>query len=230
MVLAAEKVQNEFERVMDGYTGLLTCRLLNLCVKAHPVALIPVQVELFGDIKNFEEVADCAIPDDDHLDAYPKSEDFITLIAKGVLEVHPEFIMSEKTTKGADHDVRYLSFKMPVVDKNRRDVLNDAVDVFYQEAKGQFDTTKGKYSVLLSEKLTQEPEEEVNGYKKRFDDSYANSCDVAKQLVDDKKKEIEEAYQRYLQGKAASEQAVQEQQAAEGEDAKSQFKLPFADE
>ena len=208
MVYPAEKVLNEYEKVLDGYTGLLTCRLLNLCVKAHPIALIPVLVELWGEEKLFEEVADCAIPDDDHIEAYPKNEEFIFAIGKGVLEVHPEFIMKEKTVKMGDQDMRILSFKVPPVDKDRRDILNNGVDVFYQETKAQYDETKAKYSAKIAERLSK------------------NNCDIAQQTVDDKKKEIEEAYQRYLQNKATAEKAAMEQQAAEGEDVKSKLTFP----
>ena len=227
MIYPAEKVLNEYEKVLDGYTGLLTCRLLNLCVKAHPIAMIPVIVELWGEDKTIEEVADVGIPDDDHITVFPKSPDFLFTIGKSVLEVHPEFQMEEKTMKTNGNEIHYLSFKMPEVDKNRRDVLNSAVDAFYQEAKGQFETTRVKYSEKLMEKLKDDKTgKESDDYTKRFDDDFKNNSNVAEQTVDDKKKEIEEAYQRYLQKKANAEQATQEQQAAEGEDVKSQLKMP----
>lgn len=227
MIYPAEKVLNEYERVLDGYTGLLTCRLLNLCVKAHPIAMIPVIVELWGDDKNIEEVADVGVPDDDHITVYPKSQEFLFAIGKGVLEVHPEFQMEEKTMKSGNNDVRYLSFKMPEIDKNRRDILNSAVDAFYGEAKGQYETTRAKYSEKLIDTLKDDKTgEDSDNYKKRFEDDFKNSSNVAEQTVNDKKKEIEEAYQRYLQKKASAEQATQEQQAAEGKDVKSQFKIP----
>lgn len=226
MVYAAETKEKEFEKVMDGYTGLLICRLHNLCVKAHPIALIPVLIDLWGEQKVFEEVADCAIPDDDHIEAYPKNEEFLFAIGKGVLEVHPEFILKEKTTKVADKDLRFLSFKIPPVDKNRRDILNNAVDAFYTEAKGQYADTKAKYYPQLLSNLQDEAKEELDNYKKRFEDAYKNNCDIAEQTVNDKKKEIEDAYQRYLQNKATADQSAQEQKAAAGEDVKSQFKMP----
>ena len=119
------------------------------------------------------------------------------------------------------------SFKMPEVDKNRRDVLNSGVDAFYEEAKGQFETTRVKYSEMLMDKLKDDKTgKDSDDYKNRFDDYFKNNSNVAEQTVNDKKKEIEEAYQRYLQKKDAATQAVQEQQAAEGEDVKSQFKMP----
>ena len=227
MIYPAEKVLNEYQKVLDGYTGLLTCRLLNLCVKSHPIALIPVIVELWGEDKTIEEVADVGIPDEDHITVFPKNPEFMFAIGKGVLEVHPEFQMEEKNMEINGNDVHYLSFKMPEVDKNRRDVLNSGVDAFYEEAKGQFETTRVKYSDMLMDKLTDDKTgKDSDDYKNRFDDYFKNNSNVAEQTVNDKKKEIEEAYQRYLQKKDAATQAVQEQQAAEGEDVKSQFKMP----
>ena len=134
--------------------------------------------------------------------------------------------MKEKTVKMGDQDMRILSFKVPPVDKDRRDILNNGVDVFYQETKAQYDETKAKYSAKIAERLSDASKEDADNYKKRFDDAYKNNCDIAQQTVDDKKKEIEEAYQRYLQNKATAEKAAKEQQAAEGEDVKSKLTFP----
>jgi hypothetical protein len=80
---------------------------------------------------------------------------------------------------------------------------------------------------MLMDKLKDDKTgKDSDDYKNRFDDYFKNNSNVAEQTVNDKKKEIEEAYQRYLQKKDAATQAVQEQQAAEGEDVKSQFKMP----
>lgn len=227
MIYPAEKVLNEYKKMLDGYTGLLTCRLLNLCIKSHPVAMIPVTVELWGEDKAIEEVADVGIPDDDHITVFPKSQEFIFAIGKGVLEVHPEFQMEEKTMKVGNDDIHYLSFKMPKVDKNRRDILNTAVDAFYEETKAQYEKTRVTYSGKLLEKLKDDQSgNESDNYKKLFENEYKNNCEIAEQTINDKKKEIEEAYQRYLQNKASADQSAQEQKAAEGEDIKSQFKMP----
>lgn len=227
MIYPAEKVLNEYKKMLDGYTGLLTCRLLNLCIKSHPVAMIPVTVELWGEDKAIEEVADVGIPDDDHITVFPKSQEFIFAIGKGVLEVHPEFQMEEKTMKVGNDDIHYLSFKMPKVDKNRRDILNTAVDTFYEETKAQYEKTRVTYSGKLLEKLKDDQSgNESDNYKKLFENEYKNNCEIAEQTINDKKKEIEEAYQRYLQNKASADQSAQEQKAAEGEDIKSQFKMP----
>lgn len=227
MNFSIEKIHTEYEQVLGGYTGLLTCRLLNLCVKAHPVALIPVIVEVRGEEKVFENVADCSIPDEDHIDAYPKEESFLSAIGKGVLEVHPEFSMSQKTVKINDKDTHYLSFKMPVVNKDRRDVLNTGVDVFYEEAKVQYESAKTKYSVKLTEELAGIPVEEADEAQAAFDNTYKTNIDIAEETVKKKKQEIEDAYQRYLQGKQEAENAIKEKQEAEGKEIKSQFKMPF---
>ena len=228
MIYAVEQIESEFEKVMDGYTGLLTVRLQNLCVKSHPMAMIPVIVEVAGQENVLEDVAECAIPDDDHIEVYPKNEDYFLAVVKGVMETHPEFQAEEKNTKVGDSYLHYLSFKIPPVNKDRRDVLLNGVDVFYQEAKAQYEATKGKYTVKLTQKLTdvQASKEDVDEYKKRNEETYDNHKKLAEDTVNDKKKEIEDAYQRYLQNQDASEQASKEQQAAEGKEVKSSIQMP----
>ena len=55
---------NSAEKKMGSYMTLLNFRYQNLCVKAEPVALIPVDVHVFDEIMNIEEVAEVAVTDD----------------------------------------------------------------------------------------------------------------------------------------------------------------------
>ena len=230
MDFAVKAVLSQFEGEMDAYYALLMMRLMNLCVKANPVSLLPVVVEADEQEKVFEEVADVSVPDEDHLDVYPKLDEFIFNICKGVMEVHPEFDMSQETYRHGDEDIRYLRFTMPAVNSDRRDVLNQGVDAFYEEAKKQFKETKAKYLIRLTEKVQKVSKEDADQAQDRFDNNYKTITDMAEDLINDKKKEIEEAYQRYLEKEAVREQEAQEQLAAEGEDMKSKLKLPFGDE
>ena len=226
MDYSVKMLLSEYSSVLEGYSGLLMVRLMNLCVKSNPVALIPVVIEHPRGDMPIEEVADASVPDEEHIDVFPKVEDDIFIIGKGILEAHPEFQMSQETMKSGDDEMQYLRFTMPKVDKNRRDVLLQAVDLFHEECKKQLLETKGKYQPQLADKLPNLSKEEADKAQDEFDNIYKANTDSAKETVEDKKKEIEEAYQRYLEKKKASEQAAQEQQAAEGEDVKSQLKMP----
>ena len=122
-------------------------------------------------------------------------------------------------------DIHYLRFTMPKVDKDRRDVLTQGVDVFYKETKSQLDQAKAKYEPRLAEKLIKLSEQEADEAKQKFNDTYDAVVKMSEVLVNDKNQEIEEAYQRYLQQKDAADKTMQEQQAAQGEDVKN--KLTF---
>ena len=226
MDYSVKMLHAEYSSVLEGYSGLLMVRLMNLCVKSNPVALIPVVIEHpRGDLP-IEDVADASVPDDDHIDVYPKLEDDIFLIGKGIMEAHPEFQMSQETIKNGDEEMKYLRFTMPKVDKNRHDVLLQAVDAFYEECKQQLRKTQIDYQSKLSEKIPHLSKEDADQAKEDFDNTYKANTDTAKQTVEDKKKEIEEAYQRYQQQKDAADKTKQEQQAAQGDNVKN--KLTFS--
>lgn len=226
MDFVVKTIISEYSAELEGYHALLLARLMNLCVKANPYSLLPVVVEVDEQQRVFEEVADVSIPDDDHLDVYPKLEENLFIIGKGVLEVHPEFKMSEESFKHGDDDIRYLRFTMPKVDKDRRDVLTQGVDVFYKETKSQLDQTKVKYEPRLAEKLTKLSPQEADEAKQKFNGTYDAVVKMTDDLVNDKNQEIEEAYQRYLQQKDAADKTMQEQQAAQGDDVKNKLTFP----
>ena len=229
MVYEIEKIHSEYSKVLEAYTGLLTIRLFNLLVKSHPVALIPVVVDAYGSDSNLEDVADVAIPDDDHFEIYPKNEEFLDAIGKAVFDVHPELKMEiVSDVKKADDDrieTHYMRLEVPYVDKNRRDILLQGVDLCHEDVKTQYQETRVKYLGQLTETLARMPEVDADATKKRFEETLKNHQDIARQTIDDKKKEIEEAYKRYCDKKASGAEATDEVAAARGEDAKSSYQM-----
>ncbi len=223
-------LKEEYSSVLEGYGGLLMMRLKNLCVKSDPVSLLPVVIEYEDRNMGIEELADVSVPDDDHLWVIPKDKEFIIPVAKGVLETHPEFKMSNEVLKNGDDEQPYLCFTMPEVDKDRYDALNQTVDIFYDDAKKSFEETRVKYDLRLAEKLPTMSMEDADKAKDDFEKTYQTNVDTAKTTVDDKKKEIADAYQRYQQEKSASDQGFKEQAAAAGEDVKSKLQMPSAEE
>ena len=171
------KIQlNATEKKMASYMTLLNFRYINLCVKAEAASLIPVNVNIFGEDKDIEEVAEVAIQDDYHLAVFPKNDEYIRYITQGVINVHPEFKLSMKTMKVGAEERQYLEYEMPEVDKNRYDFLNEAVKSLYDDQK---------------------PEEldEVNKELDRMHDETLRNILGSR---DDKLQEIEDAYLRYL--------------------------------
>ena len=156
------------------------------------------------------------------MEIYPIHEDLIEPITQSVLEVHPEFKPSRESVHitEQDKDYRFVRFTMPDVDDNRRDVLNAGVDVCLSATKAQIDAAKQRYTFRLTPDMQGISEADTEEVKKQFDKSYDMNMQLANDSADDKKKEIEAAYQRYLTKQQEKEQAAKDKSDAEGEDAK----------
>ena len=94
---------------MAGYHALLSYRYANLCVKADPVALLPVTLNMGASEQNIEDIAEVAKPEDDyHLAVIPKMQDFIMDINQAVLDSHPEFKVEVKPLGDGNERNRFL--------------------------------------------------------------------------------------------------------------------------
>ena len=124
-------------------------------------------------------------------------------------------------------ELRFLRLTVPEVNKDRRDALNNGVSVYYDESKIQIDRTKATYVPRMEREVNAQPKEEADEARNQFDKTYDDAIKLAEHTIDEKKKEIEAAYQRYLKKKAQQEQQRQEQAAAEGENVKNQMRLPI---
>lgn len=199
---------NEVEKKMSAYMTLLHFRYMNLCIKAEAAALIPVNVIIYEEGKNIEEVAEVAIPDDYHLDVIPKDDEHRDAIIQAVTVAHPEFKPSMKTTEISGKDKQYMEYEMPEVDKSRRDFLNETVKSLYDEAKIKIDTTYHEEQAGFAEYLQNNPDQldEVN---KQLDQIYDKALKSIQGSREDKLQEIEEGYIRFLNHHS-------DQQGAEG--------------
>lgn len=146
--------------------------------------------------------------------------------------MHPEFRQSLETVhiESKNKDLRYIRLTIPEVNKDRYDVLNNGVDAFYNEAKAQLDMNRQKYFVELSTVMNGEPKQDADEAKAQFDKLYDDNCKMAQQNVDDKKKEIEEAYQHYLEQENRRSLHEQDRREAEGHDIIDKMKLPFGND
>ncbi|MBP5776152.1 MAG: ribosome recycling factor [Prevotella sp.] len=191
-----------FQQKMGGYLTLFNYRMMNLCVKAEPAALMPATITLDGTY-NLEETATIERPDDYHFKITPKNQNNLQAVIEGIFEVHPEFKMEEKTEKNiVNEDERYVFYTMPDVDKDRRDLLNETSKAFHKECLARLDTEFAKQSGTFVELLTNVPVEEANEAHEAIKEIYDNSKDEADQLLKAKLSEIEDGYQRYLEQEA----------------------------
>ena len=69
---------SEMEGKLNGYAVLLNYRFMNLCVKAEPASLLPINVmNEEGELVNFEDVANAMFVDKYTFEIVPNSQDLL---------------------------------------------------------------------------------------------------------------------------------------------------------
>lgn len=203
---------------LSGYVALLIYRYANLCIEANPLALLSAFVEIDGERKKLEDVAQVGVHETYHFAVCPIYEDDLFAIGKAIIQEHPEFKQEIKSFDGFDEEDpagKFLFYTMPEVDKTRHDVMMEAVDGFYDECTEQMEKEQAECTAKLATlQVDSSPAEveQVAEYVKKVMDTYKGLRDNNR---DDKKAEIEKAYAEY--------QARQEEKKAQ-EDEKNQEK------
>ena len=233
MKIAIENLIREMEGKLSGFTTLLIYRYANLCVKAQPMALLSAEIidDELGEMK-IEEVAGVTMPDEYHLKLIPYDPRFNFSLCKAIKKEHPEFKQELEAPEDADDEKeRYLILTMPEVNKDRRDALIQAVDTLYDGCKAKIDKTCADYRLKLEKKIVALPSDDERNEAK---DAMEAKIKTYQGLVDttkaEKVKEIEEAYQRYLNEQTAQRDKADETAAARGEHAGSQMRVGDSDE
>jgi hypothetical protein len=204
---------------------MLNYRYLNLCIKAEQASLVPVKVMIEGEGKNLEDVANVAMDGEYGFKVFPKYEEDLLAIGKGIAMVHPEFKQERKSLTvemddGQKIDVEYLLLTMPEVDDNRYDVLKQATNAMYEECKIQMEAAKSEVEAQIALLSVDEKAEDIDKVKDAIKELNKTWTEKRDQLHEDKLKEIEEAHQKYLQNQAAAEQKRKEQEQATGDGGK----------
>ena len=227
MKTAIATLIHEMEGKLGGYVTLLVYRYANLCVKAQPLALMPVVVEDEEEgPMNIEQVAGVRMPDEYHLEVIPYDPRFNFPLSKAIKLEHPEFKQDLVKPDNADsEDERHLILTMPEVNSDRHDELTDAVGVLYDGCKAQVDKTVASYKVKLEPKIVPLPQEQRDEAQAAYDECVKMHKDLIDKQKEEKLKEIDEAYQRYLDGQSAKKAAADEKAAAHGEEAGKQFRI-----
>lgn len=187
------------QKKMSGYIGLLNFRYMNLCVKAEIASLLPVTVFVDGQETNIEEVANVNMPNEFQLGVYPKEPEQLSDIIAGIYEAHPEFKMEKKSAGDPDDESsQYVLYTMPEVDKDRRDLLMNAVKSLYDECRARLKAIYTEYQKMFAEVLVKASPKEADEAKKALDGLNDKCHDMVIDILNKKQDEIEEAYQRYL--------------------------------
>lgn len=223
---AIQQLLGEAKGKMNGYVSLLMLRYGNLCVKADAMSLLSASIKINGQENNIEDVAQVGILKDDVLAVMPKQHKFIQEIGKGVMLAHPEFKMDIVQPEGSDDEEdRYLTFTMPEVDKARYDLLNEGVDTLNSQCVTKLNAVFDVYSAKIALKMVKQgPDEikQVTDMLQEVHDFYSDACQTQ---TDNKKKEIEDAYQEYVAKQEAKMQEMQEEAAAHSEEVSQRMKM-----
>ena len=228
---AVKLLIGEMNNKLGGYAVLLQYRYMNLCVKAEPASLLSLEViDSEGGYQDIENVAFVLQKNDYQFEVVPKEEEMLFPLCKAFMKSHPEFkqevvgkIPTEDRLDRENDEEKHIIITMPEVDKNRRDVLMDSISSLYDECSAQMDKAKGDYTVRLLSKMEGESTSDIDEAKNSLEDGYNQHKDIIKTYRENKEKEIEEAYQRWLAKQDEKNQLQQEQDEAVGKKAATSF-------
>lgn len=221
---------NEFERLGDtlsNYNAIFAYRLMNLCVKAEEVSLLPIEVLIEGEVQNLEKCTTIGKKDDYSFMIVPKFDEDLPSLAYSITRVHPEFKQEIQSMKvesadinGAttEKDVRYILVTMPEVNDDRYDVLKDGVKVCYEECKAQMEAANVKSKAKIAEFGIGESEDDLDRIKKGIDQLNDQWNGQRDKLYQEKLQEIEDAHNKWLAEKNETVQRQQEEEAARGDE------------
>lgn len=234
---AIEILIGEMESKLGGYAALLNYHYLNLCVKAEPVALISISVrDNEGEQRNLEDVAFAMLADDYTYEIIPKDMRLLFAICKGLLKDHPELKQEvitpedDKRLFRDEENEQHILCTVPKVDDNRHDLLMDAVKALYDQCKVEVDKTNVAYAAKLATKIAGFPPEEIEEAKNKLEEGQQKYAKIFDGYLSAKQKEIEDAYQHYLNEQAAKRNKADETLAARGEHAGHQMRVGDTDE
>ena len=203
-------VFKEYEKYGDdlsGHCARFSYRLMNLCVKAEEVSLLPVEVLIEGELQKIEECSKIAKKDEYSFMVVPDYEEDLQAIAQGVFLEHPEFKQEVKsmTVDGVDEegkpvssDVSYLLLTMPKVDDDRYKVLKDSAKVLYEECKAAMEQSTASADVTITPLLVDESEDEVEKFKKMRDKLETDWNGHREKIYQEKLQEIEDAHNLWM--------------------------------
>ena len=229
-----ETLISEMKSKMSGYAVMLQYRYMNLCVKAEPAALLSFTVtDDEEEETNLEDIASAGLANDYQFEIYPNDPKMVFAICKGIKEAHPEFKIDTRTEESdeeSEENQVVIVCTMPEVNKDRHDLLIEGVDTLYDQCKAKLDANHATYKTRLTAKLVGSSEDDIQEAEDELEKVYKTHDDICLEYKEEKVKEIEEAYQRYLDEQKKKQDAADERAAARGENAKTQYRVDQSEE
>ena len=236
MKRAIFKEYEQYGDDLSGHCARFSYRLMNLCVKAEEVSLLPVEVLIDGDLQRIEECAKIAKKDEYTFMVVPNFEEDLTAVAQGVFLEHPEFIqkVESMTVDGVDEegkpvssDMPYLLLTMPKVDNDRYKVLKDSAKVLYEECKAAMELATAGADVKLPPLMVGESEEDIKRFNKMRDQLEAEWNGHREKVYQEKLQEIEDAHNLWMADNVESILDRFEDEAAHNDNAGTSFRLNY---
>ncbi|MEG1543121.1 MAG: ribosome recycling factor [Tannerellaceae bacterium] len=233
MDLEIMNLLGDTQKKMSGYTALMNFRFMNLCTKAEPSALLPVTVTIDNETFDLESVAQAAAPEKNQFLIIPKEQEYIFAICKALATAHPEFNIerqtmpqkSEDTNVSEDDKQEIIRCTVPDLNKERHDLIMQGISLLSDETKEKINKVFANANAQIAEMMAGIPQENIDEVKHDLQESYDLHNDMCKQYREKKEKEVEDAYQLYLQKQDAKEVSKREEEDARGEKVGFQMKL-----
>lgn len=223
---------------LSNYVAVMNYRFMNLCVKAEPVSLLPIEITIEGESQKLEECVKMAKDGDYKFVLFPNYEEDMKDIMRGIAMVHPEFKQEIKTINVGvpdengnkkDRETKYLQLTMPEVNDDRYDVLTQGVKLIYDDCKLQMEVANTKTNAKLAGLTPGESEENIDLLNKELDKLNAQWNEQRDKLRDDKLEEINTAYTKWLGAQGQQEIAKMEEEDARGVGAGMSMKMGFSE-
>ena len=228
---------NDTQKKMGAYLSLLDLRYKNLCVKADPVALLPVSIDTGHEKLNIEDVANVSMPNEYQLAIYPTISNYMQDIIRGVFEAHPEFKLDirdmnedrknqeagedgpdtselgiDETFDEDSEETKYMLYTMPEVNKDRRDFLSNGVSALHKQCVTRLDAEYTAGLKRLKEAEMYSSEEDMEEARGDLKDILEDVKEKADQKLQEKQQEIEEAYRHYYEQQANNPDSLSTQE------------------
>ncbi len=182
-------------------------RLMNLCVKSEPVSLLPILVNIEGEMQKIEECAHISKDDDYTFKVFANYSSDIPALAQGIFKTHPEFKQElfDEEVEYIDEDgeqrvdkVPYILLTMPVVDDERYDVLKDGVKAIYEDTKIKMENVIANGDAKMAKLMAGESEADIEKVKKNRDKQVKTWTEQRDKVYNKKLQEIEEGHYKWL--------------------------------
>jgi hypothetical protein len=230
---------DQYGEDLSGHCARFSYRLMNLCVKAEEVSLLPIEILIEDELVKLEECCVIAKKDEYSFMVVPNFEEDLPKVCQGVLFEHPEFKQDieamtvdsvDEEGKPTQRKVPYLLLTMPKVNNERYKVLKDGVKALYNECKAVMELTNTKADMKFAPLLVGESEEDLEKLKKLRDKLNADWTEHREQIYHEKLQEIEDAHNMWMADRVEETLDRFEKEEGLNDDAARTMKLSPEDE